>query len=324
MESPTPTLITTAVHHEDERAPVALLIDDSPDVHRLLAMRLRAEGLEVASAASGAEGIRLTAELLPAVVLLDVDMPGMDGFEVLRTLKDTESTLNIPVIMLSGLHSPHDKVTAFDLGAVDFITKPFDVTELRVRVRSALRVSHLLRMLAQRAQIDGLTGLYNRAHFDARWAEQVGHCARHGRPLSLAMFDLDHFKSINDTYGHPAGDAAIQGLARLLVREIRQGDVACRYGGEEFSLIMPETAPTDAAGVCERIRVALAQITWPKHPEREITCSVGIVGSDGPCATAPETWIESADRNLYRAKKEGRNRIVTTTIDGGISLARVG
>lgn len=324
MESPPPTLITTGATLEEDKVPVALLIDDSPDVHRLLAMRLRSEGLEVASATSGPEGIRAATENQPAVVLLDVDMPGMDGFEVLRALKDTEETLNIPVIMLSGLHSPHDKVTAFDLGAVDFITKPFDVTELRVRVRSALRVSHLLRMLSQRAHIDGLTGLYNRAHFDARWHEQVASCARHGRPLSLAMFDLDHFKSINDTYGHPAGDTAIQGLAKLFGREIRHGDIACRYGGEEFALIMPETPPNDAAAVCDRIRLALSQISWPKHPERELTCSVGIVGSDGPCAAAEESWLEAADRNLYRAKKEGRNRVVASTLEGGISLVRAG
>lgn len=308
----------------EEQAPVALLIDDSPDVHRLLAMRLRSDGIDVVSATNGAEGVRIAEETIPSVVLLDIDMPEMDGFEVLRTLKDTEATLHIPVIMLSGLHSPHDKVTAFDLGAVDFITKPFDVTELRVRVRSALRVSFLLRMLSQRAQIDGLTGLYNRAHFDARWEEAASGCARHGRPLSIALIDLDHFKSINDTYGHPAGDAALQGLSKLLLRECRTSDIACRYGGEEFSLIMPETGPSAAETVCERIRHALSEFTWPKHPERSITCSIGIVGSDGPCATAASAWIEAADRNLYRAKNEGRNRIVTTTIEGGVSMAQAG
>jgi diguanylate cyclase (GGDEF)-like protein len=319
-----PPTLATPEGALEERTPVALLIDDSPDVHRLLAMRLRSEGIDVVSATTGSDGIRIAQESLPSVVLLDIDMPGMDGFEVLRTLKDTEATLHIPVIMLSGLHSPHDKVTAFDLGAVDFITKPFDVTELRVRVRSALRVSYLLRMLSQRAQIDGLTGLYNRAHFDARWGEAASTCARHGRPLSIALIDLDHFKSINDTYGHPAGDAALQGLAKLLVRECRASDIACRYGGEEFALIMPETGPKDASTVCDRIRAALSEVHWPKHPERSITCSIGIVGSEGTCATAASGWIESADRNLYRAKKEGRNRIIATTIEGGVSMAQAG
>lgn len=323
MEGPTPTM-AAASDALDETTPVALLIDDSPDVHRLLAMRLRSEGIDVVSASSGSEGLAMAQKSPPSVVLLDIDMPGMDGFEVLRALKDNDTTQHIPVIMLSGMHSSHDKVTAFDLGAADFITKPFDVTELRVRVRSALRVSQLLQMLSQRAQIDGLTGLYNRAHFDTRWEEQVAACARHGRPVSLAMFDLDHFKSVNDTYGHPAGDSAIQGLAKLLVRECRQTDIACRYGGEEFVLILPETGPTDAEALCERIRLALQDITWPKHPERKITCSVGIVGSEGTCATPAESWIEAADRNLYRAKKDGRNQIVTTTIDGGVAMAQAG
>lgn len=316
--------VSKATSSLEEMRPVALLIDDSPDVHKLLALRLRSEGIDVVSAADGAEGLRIAREMLPSVVLLDIDMPGMDGFEVLRTLKDTDATLHVPVIMLSGLHSPHDKVTAFDLGAVDFITKPFDVTELRVRVRSALRVSYLLRMLSQRAQIDGLTGLYNRAHFNKRWEEEVATTARHHRPLSLALFDLDHFKSINDTYGHPAGDAAIQGLAKLLQRECRQSDVACRYGGEEFALIMPETSPGAAGAVCDRVREALQAISWPRHPERAITCSVGIAGSEGQASVAPERWLEIVDRNLYRAKKEGRNRVVWTQIESGMGLARAG
>ncbi|MBK7405496.1 MAG: diguanylate cyclase [Phycisphaerales bacterium] len=321
MEILTPSPTAGGEPTEDRR-PVALLIDDSPDVHRLLAMRLRSEGIDVVSATSGEQGLGIATTSIPAVVLLDIDMPGMDGFEVLRRLKETDATLNVPVIMLSGLHSPQDKVTAFDLGAVDFISKPFDVTELRVRVRSALRVSQLLRMLSQLAHIDGLSGLYNRLHFDRRWTEEVASTARHHRPLSLAIFDLDHFKSVNDTYGHPAGDAAIQGLAKLLCKECRQSDVPCRFGGEEFALIMPETSPADAGAVCDRIRSALAELAWPRHPERAITCSVGVVGSTGAVGVPPERWIELADSNLYRAKKEGRNRVVTSAIDGGISLAR--
>ncbi len=324
MEGTPPPTMATASDAHDEKRPVALLIDDSPDVHRLLAMRLRSEGIDVVKAVSGTKGLQVAQKSLPSVVLLDIDMPGMDGFEVLRTLKDTEATQHIPVIMLSGMHNSHDKVTAFDLGAADFITKPFDVTELRVRVRSALRVSQLLHMLSQRAQIDGLSGLYNRAHFDTRWEEQVASCSRHGRPVSLAMFDLDHFKSVNDTYGHPAGDTVIQEFAKLLLRQCRQTDIACRYGGEEFVLVLPETGPADAESLCERVRAALAEITWPKHPERKITCSIGIVGSEGPSATPAASWIEAADRNLYRAKKEGRNRVITTMIEGGVSMAQAG
>lgn len=308
----------------DETRPTALLIDDSPDVHRLLCARLRNEGMDLLSATTGEEGLAQAQSSRPSVILLDIDMPGIDGFEVLRSLKDSDRTLHIPVIMLSGLHNPQDKVTAFDLGAVDFVTKPFDVTELRVRVRSALRIAQLLMMLSQRAQVDGLTGLYNRAHFDKRWPEEVAGCTRHNRPLSLAMFDLDHFKSINDTYGHPAGDAAIQGLAKLLQRECRQSDIACRYGGEEFALIMPDTSPADAVGVCDRVRTMLQEITWPRHPERKVTCSIGIAGASGSAMCAPGQWVEIADRNLYRAKKDGRNRVISTSVEPEPTVAKVG
>lgn len=304
----------------EDQPPVALLVDDSPDVHKLLSLRLQSDGLNVIGATSGAEGVKLALERQPSVVLLDIDMPGMDGFEVLRALKESDVTLHIPVIMLSGLHNSHDKVTAFDLGAVDFIPKPFDVTELRVRVRWALRLNQLLLMLSKLAHVDGLTGLYNRAHFDRRWSEAVSTARRHGRPLSLAMLDLDHFKSINDTYGHPAGDAALQGFAKLLRRECRESDVACRYGGEEFALIMPETTPLEAEALAERVCKDLAGLTWPKHPERAVTASVGIVGSDGSGTVESGEWLEMADQNLYRAKKAGRNRVVVSSLDGSLRM----
>jgi diguanylate cyclase (GGDEF)-like protein len=305
----------------DEAKPTVLVIDDSPDVHRLLRARLRQEDIELVSAESGGKGLEEARRIQPAMILLDLDMPDMDGFEVLRHLKNDPVTLDVPVIVLSGLQSAQDKVMAFDLGAVDYITKPFNLTELRVRVRSALKMYRLVQMLAQCAQLDGLTGLWNRAYFDKRWSDEVAAAQRHGRSLSLAMLDVDHFKSINDTYGHPAGDSVLQGLARVLQRECRQEDIACRYGGEEFALIMPETSPAAAALVCERIREALARTSWPRHPERGITLSVGLAGCERAIELAPAQWVESADRSLYAAKKGGRNRVVCTEIDPALRLA---
>lgn len=298
----------------DGGTPVVLVIDDSQDVHRLLKARLKREELEIASAMSGEEGIALAKKGAPSIVLLDLDMPGMDGFETLRRFKEDSDLRGVPVIVLSGLQSPHDKVTAFDLGAVDYVTKPFELTELRVRVRSALRIQQLMTMLAQRAQVDGLTGLWNRAYFDTRWAEEVSRSSRHARPLSVAMVDIDHFKSINDSFGHPAGDSVIQGLAKILQRECRASDVACRYGGEEFAVIMPDTGPDDAKVLCDRVRTALSAVTWPKHPERRVTASIGIAGAAAGAATTPESWLEAADRNLYAVKKGGRNNILATDI----------
>lgn len=299
----------------EESRPIVLVIDDSPDVHRLLRARLRHEELRLEAAESGAAALEHIKRSLPAIILLDLDMPDMDGFAVLRRLKETPATKDTPVIVLSGLQSAHDKVAAFDLGAVDYITKPFDLTELRVRVRSALRLQQLVQMLDRRAQIDGLTGLWNRAYFDRRWSEEVAGSQRHHRPLSLALVDLDHFKSINDTYGHPAGDSVLQGLARILLRELRQEDVACRYGGEEFAVIMRDTRAADAETACLRVLTALASATWPRHQDRTVTASIGLAGSAGQSKRTAAEWLEDADRNLYAAKQGGRNRVVTTNVD---------
>lgn len=293
-----------------ENRPLVLLVDDSDDVHRLLRARLKQEEIRLASAHGGAEALEQARMQDPALVLLDLDMPGMDGFEVLRRLKDDSKTVSIAVIVLSGLQGAQDKVTAFDLGAVDYVTKPFDFTELRVRVRSALRLHKLLQLLAQRAQLDGLTGLWNRRFFDQRWTEEVARSIRHGKPLSVALLDVDHFKSVNDTFGHPAGDAVLQGVARLVQQMCRSTDVACRYGGEEFVIVMPETGPEDAKVLCERIRTAIEGATWPRHPQRTITASLGVAGTSGLTSESLESWVEQADKALYSAKHAGRNRVV--------------
>lgn len=308
-----------------DRVPIVLVIDDCEDVHRLLSARLSNEAMELVCETSGEVGLERIHQIQPSLVVLDLEMPGMDGFEVLRRMKDDISTSDIPVVVLSGMQSPKDKVTAFDLGAVDYITKPFDLMELRVRLRSALKMRHLIQMLAQRAQIDGLTGLWNRAHFDERWAEEYKRTQRSGSPLSLAVFDLDHFKQINDTYGHPAGDSVLQGVARLIQQAARQADVACRYGGEEFIVIMPDTSPEQALNLCERVRVALSETDWPGKPSRKVTISAGVAGSRGPTSIGRDEWIELADRNLYRAKSEGRNRACMTHVGGaGPRLADAG
>ncbi|MEN0019504.1 MAG: diguanylate cyclase [Planctomycetota bacterium] len=310
----------------DRARPRALVIDDSAPIHRLLSARLQSEGLELLEALDGPTGLEVAKAERPDLILLDLTLIGMDGFEVMRQLKDDPATIEIPIIVLSGLQSAEDKVMAFDLGAIDYVTKPFDLTELRARVRSAMRQAQLLRMLAQRAQIDGLTGLYNRAHFDDRWPEAISSASRHNRALSIAMFDLDHFKSINDMYGHPAGDAAIQGLGNLLQSQCRDSDIICRFGGEEFAVIMPETAPSEGTVLCERIRAELEQMTWPRHPDRTITVSIGLCGrgADGGSMT-PEAWLEAADKNLYAAKEGGRNRVHCTDIEGArVQLAKAG
>ena len=298
----------------DDSRPTVLIVDDSVDVHRLLRLNLKNEELEFISAYDGLEGLLAAQQYVPSLIILDLDMPSMDGVNVLKRLKECSKTQQIPVIVLSGQQNPADKVATFDLGAIDFVTKPFEMTELRVRVRSALRMQQLVQMLAQRAQIDGLTGLWNRTFFDRRWAEEHARCTRHGHPISVALLDLDHFKSVNDSHGHPVGDMVLQTVAKILQRECRQSDLACRYGGEEFALLMPDTRTEDAVSVCERVRDSVEQARWARIPGLQVTVSIGIAGCSGTCPISPEQWVEEADRNLYAAKRSGRNSIVSAEL----------
>lgn len=294
---------------EQRDNPKLLLIDDSQDIHMLIRQRLRSEGIEVISAENGVDGLRLAGEESPSLILLDLSMPVMDGFEVLRSLKDDPATSQIPIIVLSGRDDAEDKVQGFDLGAIDYVCKPFDMTELRARVRSALRIAELMQLLAQRAQIDGLTGLWNRSYFDERIAAELSSAKRSGVPIALAMCDIDHFKSLNDTHGHPAGDAVLQGFGTLLTDTLRRDDVACRYGGEEFAIILRNSDAKAAATVIDRIRRKLAQTVWPRHPERAVTASFGVCDRTTPPSEEASAWIETADKSLYQAKTLGRNRV---------------
>jgi two-component system cell cycle response regulator len=289
-----------------ETSATLLVIDDSPDIHRLIGARLRTEGWTLLGAPSALEGIAMVEACPPSLILLDIDMPAMDGFEALRLLKANPATINVPVIVISANSSAQDKVMGLDLGAIDYVAKPFDFSELRARIRVALRTQRLLEMLSKHAHIDGLTGLWNRAHFDARLSEHVAASRRNAQPLSLVLCDLDRFKSINDTFGHPAGDVVLQRFATILTETLRESDIACRYGGEEFVVILPHATPEQAAAVMERARVSLAAERWKRHPERSVTASFGIAPvSEAGAAEA----ITAADAALYRAKSGGRNRI---------------
>ncbi|MBM4006103.1 MAG: diguanylate cyclase [Planctomycetes bacterium] len=289
--------------------PRLLAIDDSELIHRLLQVRLQGERLELHSALSASEGIRLAQELLPEVILLDIELDEIDGFEVLSRLKQDPRTHDIAVIFISAASDTMDRVRGLDLGAVDFIAKPFEVVELKARVRLALRMRHLVKMLEHRAQIDGLSGLWNRRYFDQRLSQEFSEARRHGRPLSLIMCDVDRFKRLNDQFGHPFGDHVIERVAQVLLGG-RGSDIACRYGGEEFSMILPSTTATHAQEVAERKRVMIESQSWTGHPDLVVTASFGIADLQRmPANATMEQLIQSADAALYRAKQQGRNRI---------------
>lgn len=294
----------------NDQQPTVLLIDDSVEILRLLQVRLRSEDVNLITATNGMDGMRIAAERKPSLILLDLEMPVMDGFEVLRALKDDSRTVNIPVIVISGSDDTVDKVSGFEFGAIDYVCKPFNLPELRARMRSALRIQQLMSMLEHRAQIDGLTGLWNRAYFDKRLEEEISSHMRTGRPFTLVLCDLDNFKGLNDTHGHPAGDAVLQGFANQLAASLRKQDIACRYGGEEFALLLRETHAEQASALMERIRHGLESTRWPRHPERRVTASFGICDEPAGDPSLPTSWLESADKALYEAKRLGRNRII--------------
>ncbi len=298
-----------------------LIVDDSVDIHRLLKIRLRDQNIDILTASTAAEGQRIAREEMPELILLDIDLPDESGFELLARLKGDPLTHELAVIFISGSVNSEDKVRGFDLGAVDYVTKPFDMAELRARVRSALRTKRLLRMLAQRAHIDGLTGLWNRAHLDVRLRECVDAARRHSRPLSLVMADIDHFKQLNDTYGHPFGDHVLQELARLFEDVARSEDIVCRYGGEEFAIILNETDQQEAAKVAERFRARFDGTIWPEHEDLRVTASLGVSSLSLVAIKSPEALLNSTDTALYEAKRTGRNHVAIAQADPNLKVS---
>mgnify|MGYP002628836957 CR=1 FL=1 len=288
-----------------------LAIDDSQEIHQLLKVRLKNLDVELAHADCGFDGFDKAMACKPDLILLDVMMPDVSGFDVCRKLKATAETRNIPVIFLTGASDVEQKVLGFDVGAVDYIQKPFDSAELNARVRAALRTKRYQDMLAQRAMIDGLTGLWNRAHFDQRLHEEVAASARYDRPMSLIMMDVDKFKNLNDNHGHPFGDEVLQAVGDVLQDTARTSDWPCRYGGEEFGLILRETDLDGAVVMAERVRKEIESLQLLNKAQLvPVTSSFGVVSSTlcmNPCDLSSKWMIESADGALYAAKEGGRN-----------------
>ncbi|HYO98359.1 MAG TPA: response regulator [Polyangiaceae bacterium] len=297
------------------KAPCVLIIDDSPDIHQLIEARLRSESLITHRAMDAASGLALATALRPDLILLDLDLAGVDGLEVCKQLKASPNTATIPVVFLTGTADSATKAAAFDLGAVDYVTKPFDGLELRARVRAALRTKRYQDLLTTRAQVDGLTGLCNRAYFDTRLHEEHASALRNRRALALALLDIDHFKHINDTYGHPFGDHALQEVANGLWAIARAEDAVCRYGGEEFAIILPGLEGSAAVAAAERLRTAITELTLQANGGRvPVTASVGVawLSSNEPKQRSANRLLDATDQALYRAKRTGRNRVEST------------
>ena len=294
-----------------------LVIDDSEDIHRLLRARLKDEDVEIFDAADGPSGIEAARQLRPDLILLDVEMPGLGGFDVCRELKNDPATTPIPIIFLTGVSDPAERVKGLELGAVDYVIKPFDFAELRARVRAGLRTVRYQKLLEQRAQIDGLTGLWNRVYFDQRLHEVLSGCRRYGGPVSLVMVDIDHFKRINDTHGHRAGDLVLQDFYRRALGVTRSTDTICRWGGEEFLILLPDTPTTGACYLAERLHQAVVTAPFRVGSGKvlHVTVTIGVA-----TVRAGEDLLDAvhrADAALYQGKQQGRNQVVLSQAPTG-------
>jgi two-component system cell cycle response regulator len=289
-----------------------LVIEDSEPDRLWLRARLRLENLEVVEAADGLSGLEKGFANPPDLILLDLGLPTCDGFEVLQRLKLDERTRSIPVIVVSGATSTSDKVRGLDLGAVDFVTKPYNPVELRARIRAALRTKMQQDHLANEARRDGLTRLANRTALEERLAHEWSARQRHNAPLAVWMVDLDHFKVVNDMYGHLAGDEVLIRIAAILRRSVRVTDMVARYGGEEFVVIAPYCGRSGAVTRAEDFLQTIARqpIDFDGHLI-QVTASIGIASAPDDPANSASELLGRADEALYQAKQAGRNRVMT-------------
>lgn len=287
-----------------------LVIDDNPDALLIAKSRLKKECEDIICAEGGKKGLEIAKQEMPDLILLDIDMPDMTGFEVCRALKADPELCMIPVLFLSGSVSAEDKIRGLDLGAVDYVTKPFDAFELQARVRAALRTKNLQDLLIEHAHIDPLTELPNRRALMERLQQEWGRMERHGQPFSFIMADIDHFKKVNDAFGHLVGDQLLREIAKVFAKQCRIIDMPARYGGEEFAVVVHHATAANALSLAERCREEIEKIKLPVKGETVCaTVSFGVAEAMG--LSTPETVIEQADEALYDAKVNGRNRVVT-------------
>jgi len=325
-----------------EKEPATILIvDDAPENLTILELILKRDGYRVESALSAELALQSIEQRKPDLILLDIMMPDVSGYQLCQQIKENRPTEDIPVLFISALNSTKDKVSGFSAGAVDFITKPFKPEEVLSRVRTHLelqRVQSALqrqndrlmkeieerkrveaelaeanKLLEKLANIDKLTQLANRALFDETLAKEWAHMLREKSSLALILCDIDFFKRYNDTYGHLAGDKCLQHVAAALEKQVRRvTDLVARYGGEEFAIILPYTSLEGAIEIARLVQNEIRSLQLP-HADSQISdfvsLSLGVTATVPEQGPAPEALVATADLALYQAKEEGRDRV---------------
>ena len=317
-----------------------LVVDDTPHNLQLLLNMLTRKGYEAMGVTDGIKALADMQDKLPDLVLLDINMPNINGFEVCQKLKSSDRTRDIPIIFVSARDEVLDKVQAFSLGGVDYITKPFQIAEVLARVENQLTLRRLQiqlqeqnerlkqeidhrviaetllqeanKKLEQLVNLDGLTQLANRRCFDEYLEQEWQRSGREQLPLSLIMCDIDFFKNYNDNYGHVAGDDCLRKVSGVIKQSVRRpADLAARYGGEEFVLVLPNTDIEGAVSLAESIRHQLATLAIPHEDSAAnqfVTLSLGVTCLTPKLDSNPSILLTAADYALYRAKELGRDQ----------------
>lgn len=297
--------------------PMLLIVDDQSSNVRLL-YEIFKKDYEVCTASSGKEALAFCQGRQPDLILLDVVMPGLDGYTVCQRLKSDALTKNIPVIFVTAKEDPMEATRGLEVGGVDFITKPFHVKVVQARVRTHLTLKRQSDVLRSLALTDGLTGVGNRRHFDATLQSEWRRCARAGQSLSVILIDVDFFKRYNDRYGHQAGDACLQAIASTLKAGFtRPYDVVARYGGEEFACLLPDTPLAGAEKKAIELEKAVRALGI-EHEESDVcvmvTISLGVAAVSPEEGGEPADLVARADSQLYLAKRSGRGQVKSLQI----------
>ena len=294
--------------------PIILVVDDAPVNVKVLTAALRQDYI-IKVAVNGLDALASAkSEPYPDLILLDVMMPEMDGYEVLRLLKENPATSRIPVIFVTAKASAIDEEAGLNLGAIDYITKPISIPVTRARVRNHVALKLQADLLEELSLIDPLTQIPNRRQMDENLENEWKKALRSGKPLSILMIDIDYFKGYNDHYGHGAGDECLCRVAEALSNGVsRSGDMVARYGGEEFAVILPETDLQSALLIAERLRQLVLGLNLPHAASRlemRVTVSIGCATMDSVTGiTKAAELLQKADSMLYQAKKMGRNQV---------------
>jgi len=301
-----------------------LIVDDDPTVLRILETHLKAGGYEVLAASNGREALEVVEREEPCYLITDWNMPEMNGIELCRRVRQLELTAYIYIVFLTVRTAEDDLTAAMDAGADDFLNKPLRKDELMARLGAGARILRLESRLSQLATLDALTELPTRRTFQVFLGKEWERSRRYHLPLSAVMLDIDFFKQINDTHGHPAGDEVIRGVVQLLRRHCRKSDIVCRYGGEEFVALLPETDEASAVIWAERFRQRIAEmVTRIGESEIRVTISLGVTEMLAEMEEKSEL-LSLVDQCLLAAKQRGRNRVEsvrTLTTSGTLSAA---